>query len=333
MLPHSAQAFGPWETDLLPPQKCNMFVSRRGLETTGAGTFKTNSCTTELLVTGRTHPQLPTTCRPTFLLMMNVFYPFVPICLFAFLPSADCTTELLCRKEVQQLMAGWWDLPLCTWRLAANAVSAAVGFPLRCVFHEFDSHCLNVPVASAVQISWLLGHLLLYANDISFFHWPGMQLMLIHIYIYTMTQNLNLLFLFWSVSLATITRRLVKMDSLWYLYIYLTQSDESHGSHWQPRNVLDMQALQRVHLGPSVFKDVAVFPVTFVKSHQAVLQVGSEHKMCHDEHLQREVVANYNASLIWPPPMVTWNHQALGFDPTCPCYHQRCGYHCQHMQF
>ena len=113
--------------------------------------------------------QLPTSGRPTFLPMMNVFYPFVPICLFAFLPSADCTTELLCRKEVQQLMAGWWDLLLCTWRLAANAVSAAVGFPLRCVFHEFDSHWLNVPVGSAVQISWLLGHLLLYANDISFF--------------------------------------------------------------------------------------------------------------------------------------------------------------------
>jgi len=63
------------------------------------------------------------------------------------------------------------------------------------------------------------------------------------------------------------------MDRMRKLYIYLTQSDFT----WQPRNVLDMQALQRVQLGPGVFKHVAVFPVTFVKSHQAVLQVGSEH--------------------------------------------------------
>ena len=72
-----------------------------------------------------------------------------------------------------------------------------------------------------------------------------------------MTQNLNLLFLFWSiwsVSLATITRRLVEMDRMRKLYIYLTQSDFT----WQPRNVLDMQALQRVQLGPGVFKHVAV---------------------------------------------------------------------------
>ena len=106
--------------------------------------------------------------------------------------------------------------------MAANAVSAAVGFPLRYKFFSLARNAADVDT---------------------------------YIYIHIMTQNLNLLFLFWSVSLATITRRLVEMDRMRKLYIYLTQSDFT----WQPRNVLDMQALQRVQLGPGVFKHVAVF--------------------------------------------------------------------------
>ena len=151
MLPHSAQAFGPWETDLLPPQKCNMFVSRRGLETTGAGTFKKNSCTTELLVTGRTHPSsLLVVDLLSYSWWMCSIHLYLFVCL------------LFCHRQIAPQ----------NFYVARRSSSSWLVGGICCCAHDVWQR-MRFPL------------LLAFRCDISFFHWPGMQLMLIHIYIYT----------------------------------------------------------------------------------------------------------------------------------------------------